>query len=763
MTTITIKTVATVINTNEVITVIGKSNGWTRCMDAAGNKVNHRAKDLTNMHNVEVINSEKLMPSMDGMVINEHVVAKALVYSVPSMLASRIALNPKFADVGVRSGLIGYILFQTMKLFNQFPAGDMVAIDTFADVATRKVNAIVKMQNQDGLWMDFAPGLNYVDALIELNLIKIKGVFVAPTKVWYDMIGSVSGAALPATKPIEDADRLRGEIKGGKVRVCADAKERLRELASTSYHVCPWMLSTYEEMVNSAETITYTEVKKDEDGNVVNTREVTKPIHAWEAIKSAKFVIEGCKTMIDFPELYSEWFYDMRGRSYFLRCAGPNPQSSDIARAMYSHNIENIVKKGSPAYWIFIAEMRDLIGSIDQCKDKKANNAEWVFANRTFFEKIAHNSAAYMRRMFKNAELNAVHSIDPDWVDLDTADKPATFTRMCIEFMAFEINGEHDCRMSFGLDAKNSGAQYIGFIAGCSKMAKATGLTDSPVKADDPYMNAANTLNTMLVACEDKKICGLGGDFFTRNGVKRPFMAVQYSGTWKALFNTSEFTDQFVKRGFLDKDLENVCKFTVNGILNSFGSVIKSWMDEVKDGVEKTLDGKAFLTYYHTDGFKVTNPVYNSVKIGEVPFKVRIDDSHGEKRYIDFGSFENGTPWEIEQHTVADAEEYVRTFIVHYIQGIDALIARTITKHANKAGLRGFTAIHDCFRCCLADAPKMKAVIAAAYKEVFIDEDGGNKQLRHLMNTILKGNMTYVDRQVVTEELLDSEHSYYFC
>lgn len=37
--------------------------------------------------------------------------------------------------------------------------------------------------------------------------------------------------------------------------------------------------------------------------------------------------------------------------------------------------------------------------------------------------------------------------------------------------------------------------------------------------------------------------------------------------------------------------------------------------------------------------------------------------------------------------------EFARTFVVNYIQGIDALVARTVAKYAKKAGLRGFTSI----------------------------------------------------------------------
>ena len=106
----------------------------------------------------------------------------------------------------------------------------------------------------------------------------------------------------------------------------------------------------------------------------------------------------------------------------------------------------------------------------------------------------------------------------------------------------------------------------------------------------------------------------------------------------------------------------------------------------------------------------------------------------------------------------AVAEEFVRTFMVNYIQGLDALVARTVIVHAKKAGLKSFTSIHDCFRTTLEDAPKLKAVIASAYKEVFIDTD----QHAHLMSTINRPSMPQY-KNIVTEEILNHEDSSYFC
>ena len=74
-----------------------------------------------------------------------------------------------------------------------------------------------------------------------------------------------------------------------------------------------------------------------------------------------------------------------------------------------------------------------------------------------------------------------------------------------------------------------------------------------------------------------------------------------------------------------------------------------------------------------------------------------------------------------------------------------------------EAGLRGFTSIHDCFRCCLADAPKMMEVIRSAYIEIFVN----NNQFESLSKQL--GGINMYHENIVTEELLMSEHAYYFC
>ena len=183
------------------------------------------------------------------------------------------------------------------------------------------------------------------------------------------------------------------------------------------------------------------------------------------------------------------------------------------------------------------------------------------------------------------------------------------------------------------------------------------------------------------------------------------------------------------------------------------GDKINMFIEKVQQAVMARLveTGKEFLDYKHTDGQRVHKPCYPSRDVCDA-FSIRVDS---QTRII-FGQQVDNKPWSIRE-TAPTKEEFVRTFVVNFIQGIDALVARTVAKYAKKAGLRGFTSIHDCFRCCLADAPKMMEVIRLAYIEIFVD----NNQFDNLAKQI--GGIDMFHTNIVTKELLMSEHAYYFC
>ena len=183
------------------------------------------------------------------------------------------------------------------------------------------------------------------------------------------------------------------------------------------------------------------------------------------------------------------------------------------------------------------------------------------------------------------------------------------------------------------------------------------------------------------------------------------------------------------------------------------GEKINKFIEATQKAVIKKCEelGKAYFTYRHTDGQVVLKPCFPSREICDA-FSIRVDS----KTRVIFGQQVENKPWTIRESEPTMAE-FARTFVVNYIQGIDALVARTVAKYAKKAGLRGFTSIHDCFRCCLADAPRMMSVIREAYIEIFVK----NNQFENLSKQI--GGIDMYHENIVTEELLNSEHAYYFC
>lgn len=199
--------------------------------------------------------------------------------------------------------------------------------------------------------------------------------------------------------------------------------------------------------------------------------------------------------------------------------------------------------------------------------------------------------------------------------------------------------------------------------------------------------------------------------------------------------------------------LEAFAELAVEAVKAALGEKINLFINKTMEAVKAKCEKetKLYIDYRHTDGQVVHKPCYPSREICDA-FSIRVDS---QTRVI-FGNILEETSWKIRE-TQPTVEEFARTFVVNYIQGIDALVARTVAKYAKKAGLRGFTSIHDCFRCCLADAPKMMAVIREAYIEIFVR----NNQFESLSKQI--GGIDMFHTNIVTEELLNSEHAYYFC
>lgn len=527
------------------------------------------------------------------------------------------------------------------------------------------------------------------------------------TERWVELV-STKETTTALNTPVTEDNRRKPYIKGGKVKPSKLLKEAISFLQDTEYHVDAVM---FKAITGAFE--------------MVDRHSVVIP----EGIRSEKYVYYGTRQVLAADKLFSDYFADARGRLYHIAAAGPNPQSSDYARSLYSHNIENVVQKGSPAYDMFMTEFDDITGSNRWATPEARTRA-------------ARNPSGAIFAFIKNPE--------------GAPKKPFTYVRMAIDWLKFEEEGFCDSRIGFGLDAKCSGTQYLSMIAGDARMAAACGLTTNPVKSKDPYQMSLEELvkllnKSPLLPSKDIQEQHLnpknGRDF-----IKTPYMAIQYGGSTTALVESSDFVEGATP--IVGKNnIEAFADTCIGAIRIALGPKINMFIKKVAESVERELKlrGKPYLDYKHSDGLRVHKPAFPEQTVCNA-FSIRLDP----RTRVIFGNIEKKQPWKIKAINPT-IDEFVRTFVVNYIQGIDALVARTVTKHAKAAGLRGFTSIHDCFRCCLEDAPKMMEVVRAAYKEVFIDTD----QFEHLAKQI--GGISMYHKQIVTEELLNSENAYYFC
>jgi len=542
-------------------------------------------------------------------------------------------------------------------------------------------------------------------------------------------------------------ERLRPYVKNNTkgnaaIRLCSDNLEKVE------YHVDVAQLRSVEAAIalieNPNSPFTYQE------------KVVTK-----EALATTEYVRKACSLLVE-QSLYSQYDADNRGRMYHIACAGPNPQSGDEERSYYSLSYEQTgVKKGSPAFNMFIAELKDIGGGFTS-----AMKLAWV----------AQNSVEFLAKAYV-AQANDYPEIEALGKMLKVPSKPNTLLRLARDYVEFLETGLLKSTVGFGLDAKCSGTQYFAICAGDKNMALATGLTTSSEKVADPYMQSVKLFKEMLKGTEFEEYIPV----VSRDFIKTPYMAVQYGGTEGALMTSKEYVQALKKIGFnVDhkKKLGEFAALNVEAIQTALGSKIASFIKNTEDlvgnrlwelngfkmetvvnmaGEEEEVKQLApFLEYRHSDGFNVSHKSYSDLKLCP-SFSINLGGTIKGAKVMDFGA--KGGNYSVRDR-VPSGEEFTRTFCVNYIQGLDALVARTVVNKATESGLVGVTSIHDCFRTCLEDAPKLKQIIADAYKEVFVDRDVVADLYKQLNP---KAKLPMFRDEVVNEEVLNHENSYYFC
>ena len=452
-------------------------------------------------------------------------------------------------------------------------------------------------------------------------------------------------------------------------------------------------------------------------------------------------VIHGCNKLAAHEAIYSEYFQDLRGRMYQFAHCGPNPQAADLSKALCYHTVQNWVQKGSVQHKIFLNEFFDEV----------IGNKDSVWATEAYIRRMVANPVGALTYAFQqhNGEL--------------PFKKFFSYIDMCYSWVEFEDNGQADVRLGFGPDAKCSGAQIFAILAGCETMAKACGLvTGYDVKPADPYNMSAQEVNKITQGIRNKNL--VPNRTITRNEIKTPFMAIQYGGGIQAL-RYKKFEPTMEALGIEEQHRDRFCgEVVIQGINNAMGPVIGSFIQCLRKAAadycnEHDVD---YFDYRHVDGFLCTKKGEASVQMTELPFIINYG---GEGTGVIFGSQKTNTGWSVASRTTGPLQRanFIYYFPVHFIQGLDAVIARGIALGAKKAGLRGYSTIHDQFRVCLEDAPRLRSeVIPAVYEELFLNNDPVAHLGKQIQRELVWGNPLEGRKTVVSKEILFSNDAYYF-
>jgi len=219
-------------------------------------------------------------------------------------------------------------IFHMMTSFTRDDVVPAIAMVSLAEASIKKANST----NNDLKQYHYVdPSINLIGLAKHLGYVSIaEDKSFTMTERWIELV-STKETCTPLTEAVSELNRRKPFIKGGKRKPSKLMTECIDFLQSTEYHVDAPMVDIVGDVLNMTH------------GDIPAV--IQQELHVWN----------NARNMVREDVLFSDYFADNRGRLYHVACAGPNPQSSDFARSLYSHNIENIVKKDSAAYQMFIA------------------------------------------------------------------------------------------------------------------------------------------------------------------------------------------------------------------------------------------------------------------------------------------------------------------------------------------------------------------------------------------------------------------------
>ena len=418
------------------------------------------------------------------------------------------------------------------------------------------------------------------------------------------------------------------------------------------------------------------------DGYMLNIINQAQPLLDKAGFEDKEsYVLAGCNAMDSDAPYTNEFKYDTRFRAYQASCFGPNGQSSDRSRALMDLWNVSTDYDVMTVVGVIMAEVDDMV----------AISGEEL---QQHLEAAASDPVTYAVE-----SLQIMKSVRP-------VKKVWSFIKAAHILAELAAGNKPAIGMAVGLDAKCSGPQYGGLMAGDENLAAACGFTLA--KVEDAYQRCITILEA------SKKFSGM-----SRNGIKKTFMGVFYGQSWGAFQDVAQMKkdEQFeLVKMLLDGNSyisEERAKEFHKLVTSSFGKKLVYIRNQVLK-----LRGKVEGRFNHMmpDGVKVQMNYKVSHNImGEV---VGIDTICPDVLVVINGVEFKFIKLALKTKEV-DADNFIRTAFVNMVQAVDALIARLIIVHLKRLGATHIVGIHDCFRVNVNELHLLEQAIVLAYDDLF--------------------------------------------
>jgi len=479
-------------------------------------------------------------------------------------------------------------------------------------------------------------------------------------------------------------------------------KEAIHILEDTKYHVS-------ESMLNLARNVMKHALKDNKEGL------------KFKMLKDQLYVLTGSRQLVDAGNtpVVSEFFADKRGRMYQACHAGPNGQSSDLARALMDLSNVPTDYDVDSVYEHLLAEMHDM--------------GDFTDINKDIVDAVQDPVGFVYKHLDK----------------CDHVDKPWNFVKFAMLVAQLASGNKPYIGVAVGLDAVCSGPQLAALMTDNNTLLAATGFSTKYME-DGELKKTADAYERVVEECEKVGITGL-----TRSLVKKPFMAVFYGSVEESMLKPDVIPPKVYQALYgstkSEEERKHIAKGFYQAILTSFGKDLNQVRMMIKNGGVGYVEGEAFAKHdkplRHTlpDGFQVA--MENKVKV-DLDNNVTVLKKGNVSAHFKVGSIElsSGDTFKTSEYAYT---EFGRTGFVNMIQAVDGLLARLIIKHADRLGADHIISVHDCFRVNVTQFHLLEKAIECAYLELFTESTSiqGNRHFNNLplskdiLGMYFEGNM----------------------